>query len=66
MRTLGGEAWEEFALAKKAPLLFHRRRPIDADFLWLPPRTPGTIETSERALSAAATASAQSLRFALA
>ena len=51
---------------KKGTIAFHRRRPIDADFLWLPPRTPGTIEASERALSAAPTASAKAPRSALA
>ena len=64
------DAWrsrvEGFAETRRFTIHIRGGRPIDADFLWLPPRTPGTIEASERAFSAAPTASAKAPRSALA
>ena len=66
VRTRGRGRMEGFARTRRFTIHIRGRRPIDADFLWLPPRTPGTIEASERALSAAPTASAKAPRSALA
>jgi len=69
-RRVFSDAWgsrvEGLAETRRFTIHIRGGRPIDADFLWLPPRTRGTSERSERAFSAAPTASAQSPRFALA
>ena len=58
-----GAAWRGSGGREKAASPHKRRASFPTR---LPPRTPGTIETSERALSAAPTASARAPRSALA